>query len=112
MFLFPRNFSIKTDKQPQHSVSLRLFFTKNELEKALSNCNQKGVITSTLEDVRVPQSNENNPDTDPSNNSFQKNTYSLIKPTWYSYGFNGETIVAEFPVTSLRSEFYLAVSAN
>src|ERR1035437_8820750 len=68
ILLFPRNFSIKTDKQPKHPVSFRLFFTKKELEKALSNSNQKGGIVNTLDDVRVLQCNEKNIDTDPSNN--------------------------------------------
>jgi len=112
LLLFPRNFSIKTDKQPKKPVSLRLFFTKNELEKALSDCNKKTGIINTIDDVQMLQCNETNPDTDPSNNSFQKNTYSFIKPQWYSYGFNGETMVAEFLVTSLHSEFYLTISAR
>jgi N-acetylneuraminic acid mutarotase len=107
--IFPRNFSIKTGKQLRQPVSLRLFFTKKELEETLSNFNQKTGIQSSLEDVRVVQCSESDPDIDPSNNSLNKNNYSLIKPRWYSYGFNGESMVAEFPVTSLHSEFYLAL---
>jgi len=103
---------LQADKQPQKPVFLRLFFTKNELEKALSDCNQKAGIIKDLDDVQVLQCNETNPDTYPSNNSFQENTYSFIKPQWYSYGFNCETMVAEFPVTSLNSEFYLAISTH
>lgn len=112
LLVFPRNFSIKTDKQPQKPVSLRLFFTKKELEKTLGYCNKKTGIINSFNDVQVLQSNEDNPDTDPSNNNFQKNTYSFIKLQWYSYGFNGETIVAEFPVTSLHSEFYLVIQSK
>jgi hypothetical protein len=107
ILVFPRNFSIITDKQPHKPVSIRLFFTKRELEKTLDDLNKKTGITHSLNDVKVLQCNEENPDTNPFNNSFQTKTYSFIKPQWYSYGVNGETIVAELSVTTLHSEFYL-----
>jgi len=112
IFLFPRNFAIKTDNQPTAPVSLRLFFTKDELETALNDYNKKTGLINTFNDLQILQCTEKNPDTDPFNNSLQKNTYSLIKPHWYSYGYNGETLVAEFPVTSLHSEFYLVLSSK
>ncbi|MEO7044983.1 MAG: DUF4907 domain-containing protein [Ferruginibacter sp.] len=107
LIVFPRNFLIATDKQPKKPVSIRLFFTKSELEKTLSDCNKKTGILNSLNNVKVLQCNEEKPDTNPYNNNFQKKTYSLIKPQWYCYGYNGETIVAEFSVTTLNSEFYL-----
>jgi hypothetical protein len=91
---------------------LLLFFTKKELEKAFADCNKKTGEINSCDKLQILQCTEKNPDTDPTNNSFQKNAYSLIKPQWYSYGFDGETIVAEFPVTSLHSEFYLVVQAR
>jgi N-acetylneuraminic acid mutarotase len=112
LLVFPRNFSIRTEREPREPVSLRLFFTKKELEKAFADCNKKTGEVNSRDKLQILQCIEKNPDTDPTNNSFQKNAYSLIKPQWYSYGFDGETIVAEFPVTSLHSEFYLVVQAR
>ncbi len=65
-------------------------------------CSKKTGIITAIKDVQVLQYNDANPDTVPTNNKFKKNTYSFIKPQWYSYGFNSETIVAEFPVTVLH----------
>jgi N-acetylneuraminic acid mutarotase len=113
LFLFPRNFSIRTDKQPVDSAHLRLFFTRRELEAALNECNRLSGRHSGLGDVQVLQWDQAEPDTDPFNNTLKgRNKARFIRPHWYSYGIAGETIVAEFPVTTLHSEFYLSLRAD
>ncbi len=108
----PRIFSIKTDKQPSRPVSLRLFFTKNEIASALRDYIRKDRSTNSLTDLALLQYNDEHPDTDPSNNLPDKKRYTYLKPKWHYYGSNGESLVAEFTVSSLSSEFYIIFVAK
>lgn len=112
LFIFPRNYLIQTQYQPGKITSLRLFFTRKELEETLQNFREKTGIIYSINDILVLQSNEKAPDTDPANNSFQKGSYTFIKPQWFNYGANSSIIVAEFPVSTLRSEFYLSIRTS
>jgi hypothetical protein len=78
---------------------------------ALAACAGKTGRPSTLHDIRVFQCNEMETDTDVYNNAFTKGSYSFATPQWYQYGYNGNILVAELPVSTLQSEFYLTLDA-
>ena len=107
-FFLPRNYTVQVEKQPNGTtVFMRLFFTRQELERSLQDCMAKTGIVYNLSDLQVLQCNEKKPDTDPANNSYQKESYNIISPQWFRYGFNNNIVVAQFPVSFLDSEFYL-----
>lgn len=109
MYLFPRNFAIRTLKQPNNAVSIRLFFTREEIEKSLNECNKQSGNHYLLKDILILQYNDKDADTDPFNNNFEQKNYSLIHPRWYQYGYNAQTLVAEISVSQLSSEFFLTL---
>lgn len=112
LWFFPRNYAIQTDRQPQQAISIRLFFPRKELERALDACKGSAGRLYSMNDLRIFQCNEDHPDTDPLNNTFSGNSYTFITPRWYTYGFEGDLLIAEFPVSSLHSEFYLVTDTK
>jgi hypothetical protein len=109
MFIFSRSYSIQTEKQPAKSVSIQLFFSREEIEKSLKECNTQKGNHYLIKDIFVLQYNDKDADTYPFNNNFEQKKYSLIHPRWYQYGYNAQTLVAEISVSQLSSEFYLTL---
>ena len=110
-FVLPRSFAIQTQKQPEQKVGIRLFFTRDERLDAMSTYQKKTGLLFSPENIKILQCNEKTPDCSIDNNHFQKTSSQLLRPVWYQYGANGETIVAEFTTTVIQSEFYAVISS-
>ncbi len=78
IYLFPRNFAIRTEKQPDKAIYLRLFFSKEEIEKGLQNYNIQTGNHFLLQDILVLQYNDKDAVINPYNNIFEQKKYSLI----------------------------------
>lgn len=109
--LLPRWFAMSFDKKPGKEVGLRLFFTREEID-SLANYFEKSIGNKfSLDKIEILQYNKQS-NLQPQNNLANLSYYKIVSPHLFSYGFNGQTIVAEFTTATLQSEFYLAINLN
>ncbi len=107
--LLPRWFDISAEKISAKQIGLRLFFTWEEIENLADYYEVNTGKTFSLDKIKILQYNGKQTDLISTNNETDVNNYKIISPQLFSYGFQGETIVVEFNVVALHSEFYLAI---
>lgn len=97
--ILPRSFSFGFEHKPAQPVGLRLFFTKQEIDDAIKTFNKTSGYHATVSgDVKLLISNlPEDPQT--FNGQLSLNNSSAISPSFYTYGWQGQTIVAEFNTT-------------
>jgi len=104
--LLPRSFSLATAKKTSGGIGLRLFFTATELADAAAIVAKKTGQQVNLNSIKILQYNTvGDPATTPVPR--QLTGVNIITPQLFSYGFNGQTIVADFSTSVLHSRFYL-----
>ena len=106
--VIPRFFNISTEKKINHAIDLRLFFTQDELQKLAAAFTSKTGIQFSIDKLKILQYNSNAS----ANNLITLDNCKLITPDFFSYGFKGQTFVAEFNVSELQSGFCLGIQLN
>ncbi|CAN5531447.1 hypothetical protein BH10BAC2_BH10BAC2_09020 [soil metagenome] len=107
--LLPRRFNISAEKLLHKPVGLRLFFTRDEIEKFAADFEKITHTKISADKIKILQYNSPEQDLQPGNNNTAINNYTIISPQLYGYGFKQQTLVASFNVTGLSSEFYVAL---
>ena len=112
VLMLPRWYNLSAEKTASKPIGLRLFFTRQEIENLAAQFEKNTGKVFSSNKIKILQYNGNNADLNLLSDNTDLSEYKLISPQLFSYGFRGETIVAEFNVTSLRSSFYLVISMD
>lgn len=112
VLMLPRWFNLSAEKTPTKPIGVRLFFTREEIESLAGQFEKNTGKVFSSDKIKILQYNGNHADENLLSDNTDLSEYKLISPQLFSYGFHGETLVAEFNVTSLRSSFYLVIQSE